>query len=277
MERRQLLCVHYGIFYSIYTFFILFLVFLWDIILTNEKGSASFNQNELSLFNSGFDIFYNGTVYFSRDITSQVQCPMKLKQFPHDVQICSMRFGSYLRIAEEVTLGIALIKNENVLRSSNFDVVDITAEVKLEKFDVLNVSVAEIVFVLQRQIQGYIYQVIITARSWKRFFQLNLSIRIKIKQIRHHFECVPPIAESYFHFTKHVSMLAFLLVESAIMTMTGVTPLTIICIRVFSTSDSSDVLLVSKVRNFNISRERMRERMHESSHWLREVTWHESR
>ena len=136
-------------------------MFLWDVYLVNEKGSSSFNENDLSLFNSGFNISSDGTVQFGREISSRIQCAMDLRIYPHDVQICRMMFTSYQRTEEEMKLKIRVEIWADSLQSSAFLLMNVSSAIETSSvMGELDFSKAVIVIVLQRQLTVYLYQVI---------------------------------------------------------------------------------------------------------------------
>ena len=136
-----------------------FTVFIWDIVLVNEKDTSSFNQNDLSLFNSAFILYSNGTVYFGRDISSNVQCRMNLRSYPHDIQNCSMNFISYARTAEDMKLNLKVTRWKNFFQSSDFNLIGISWYTDVRHVAGSNMSVAIINIELQREITVYLYQV----------------------------------------------------------------------------------------------------------------------
>ena len=44
----------------------------WDIILKNEKDTSTFSNSDLSMFNNIYLIKYDGCIYFSRELLSNV-------------------------------------------------------------------------------------------------------------------------------------------------------------------------------------------------------------
>ena len=143
----------------------LFLVFLWDVYLTNEKETTSFNENDLSIFNSGFGINSSGGIYFSREILSNVHCLMDVRKFPHDTQHCEMSFESYAHTVSELILRLivrcqnASCDDINVLQASTFKLIHISEIVTATHWDRSTMSKVVVKFTLQRQLSFYLYQV----------------------------------------------------------------------------------------------------------------------
>ena len=62
----------------------------------NEKDTTSFSSGDFTKFNSGFSVSTKSNLRFSKEIFSNVRCPMNIRYFPHDVQHCTLEFTSYL-------------------------------------------------------------------------------------------------------------------------------------------------------------------------------------
>ena len=135
---------------------------MWDIRLINEKDSSRFNQNDLSLFYSAITISSDGIEKFGREISSKVQCPMDLRNYPHDVQICKMMFLSYQRAVEGMKLNADVQLWDDVLQSSAFHLVNISCAETSANVSGFNFSRADVMIKLQRELTPYIYQVFIS-------------------------------------------------------------------------------------------------------------------
>ena len=94
---------------------------LWDIILIYEKDTSTFSNSDLSMFNNIYLINYDGKVYFTRELLSNVQCPMNLEDFPHDVQKCFLIFSSFWYGIDKVNL--TGFFDSLPLSSSSFDII----------------------------------------------------------------------------------------------------------------------------------------------------------
>ncbi|XP_062340850.1 glycine receptor, alpha 4b isoform X5 [Osmerus eperlanus] len=63
-----------------------------DLFFANEKGA---NFHEVTTDNKLLRIFHNGNVLYSIRLTLILSCPMDLKNFPMDSQICTMQLESF--------------------------------------------------------------------------------------------------------------------------------------------------------------------------------------
>ena len=112
------------------------------------------------MFNNIYLINYEGYVYFSRELLSNVQCPMNLEDFPHDVQTCFLIFASYWYGIDKVNLTSSF--DSFLLSSSSFDII---MESKVQTTSFTNVDYqhefAEFVvtITLKRKLGFYMYQV----------------------------------------------------------------------------------------------------------------------
>ncbi|XP_060156038.1 glycine receptor subunit alpha-3 isoform X3 [Globicephala melas] len=100
-----------------------------DLFFANEKGA---NFHEVTTDNKLLRIFKNGNVLYSIRLTLTLSCPMDLKNFPMDVQTCTMQLESFgytmndlifewqdeapVQVAEGLTLPQFLLKEEKDLR-----------------------------------------------------------------------------------------------------------------------------------------------------------------
>ncbi|XP_066896129.1 glycine receptor subunit alpha-3 isoform X3 [Kogia breviceps] len=100
-----------------------------DLFFANEKGA---NFHEVTTDNKLLRIFKNGNVLYSIRLTLTLSCPMDLKNFPMDVQTCTMQMESFgytmndlifewqdeapVQVAEGLTLPQFLLKEEKDLR-----------------------------------------------------------------------------------------------------------------------------------------------------------------
>ncbi len=137
-------------------------MFLWDIFLTNEKASKSFNEADMSMFNTALYLHKTGEITFTREMLSNVRCPMNLKYFPHDVQHCEMLFSSNTHRLPELNFTAPQEVPTKVSTLSSFDIT-VQSEVSKELHNgVVNpVFTAEnrVSIVLERKVEFYICQV----------------------------------------------------------------------------------------------------------------------
>ena len=169
MQRKK--CFRIKLLYidlNIFRFFIS--VFIWDIYLSNEKETLSFNENDLSMFNTALQLLTGGEVYFGREILSEVYCSMDLRYFPHDTQHCIMTFESFNYDMSVLTFNISAIFCDNVvfgdcidvpvLQSSAFKIIAINGNVYSKRYVHLEMVILTIEIVLERQLWYYVYQVL---------------------------------------------------------------------------------------------------------------------
>ncbi|XP_066896130.1 glycine receptor subunit alpha-3 isoform X4 [Kogia breviceps] len=147
-----------------------------DLFFANEKGA---NFHEVTTDNKLLRIFKNGNVLYSIRLTLTLSCPMDLKNFPMDVQTCTMQMESFgytmndlifewqdeapVQVAEGLTLPQFLLKEEKDLRYC-------TKHYNTGKFTCIEVR-----FHLERQmgyylIQMYIPSLLIVILSWVSFW-----------------------------------------------------------------------------------------------------------
>uniref|UniRef100_W5NE11 Glycine receptor, alpha 4a n=1 Tax=Lepisosteus oculatus TaxID=7918 RepID=W5NE11_LEPOC len=149
-----------------------------DLFFANEKGA---NFHEVTTDNKLLRIFKNGNVLYSIRLTLTLSCPMDLKNFPMDIQTCTMQLESFgytmndlifewldegpVQVAEGLTLPQFLLKDEKDLGycTKYYN----TAEGKF--------TCIEVKFHLERQmgyylIQMYIPSLLIVILSWVSFW-----------------------------------------------------------------------------------------------------------
>uniref|UniRef100_A0A671PW94 Glycine receptor subunit alpha-2-like n=1 Tax=Sinocyclocheilus anshuiensis TaxID=1608454 RepID=A0A671PW94_9TELE len=99
-----------------------------DLFFANEKGA---NFHDVTTDNKLLRIFKDGTVLYSIRLTLILSCPMDLKNFPMDVQTCTMQLESFgytmndlifewlekgpVQVAEGLTLPQFIIRDEKEL------------------------------------------------------------------------------------------------------------------------------------------------------------------
>ena len=139
---------------------------MWDIYLYNEKETSSF-ENDLSIFNTGLGITKDGEVYLIRELLSNIQCPMDLRNFPHDTQHCEMQFISFnyelseVNFTQEISCGdMESCDTASVIQSSVFKRVSIKGSTGTRLFKEYGTSYVSVKIVFQRQLSFYLYQVI---------------------------------------------------------------------------------------------------------------------
>ena len=138
-------------------------VFLWDIYLANEKETSSFKNNDLTMYNSAFIALSFGVLNFNRELLSNIQCSMDLRNFPHDVQHCEMSFMTFSLAVERIEFVPTILCGLNqdcdsvsVVESSAFKMISVNTSVIMTQ----NRPELHVKFTFQRQLQFYLYQVI---------------------------------------------------------------------------------------------------------------------
>ncbi|KPP78325.1 glycine receptor subunit alpha-2-like [Scleropages formosus] len=147
-----------------------------DLFFANEKGA---NFHDVTTDNKLLRIFKNGNVLYSIRLTLILSCPMDLKNFPMDVQTCTMQLESFgytmndlifewlpegpVQVAEGLTLPQFILKDEKELGYC-------TKHYNTGKFTCIEVK-----FHLERQmgyylIQMYIPSLLIVILSWVSFW-----------------------------------------------------------------------------------------------------------
>ncbi|XP_029112689.1 glycine receptor subunit alpha-2 isoform X2 [Scleropages formosus] len=147
-----------------------------DLFFANEKGA---NFHDVTTDNKLLRIFKDGNVLYSIRLTLILSCPMDLKNFPMDVQSCSMQLESFgytmndlifewldqgpVQVAEGLTLPQFILKDEKELGYC-------TKHYNTGKFTCIEVK-----FHLERQmgyylIQMYIPSLLIVILSWVSFW-----------------------------------------------------------------------------------------------------------
>ncbi|XP_043086486.1 glycine receptor subunit alpha-2 [Puntigrus tetrazona] len=147
-----------------------------DLFFANEKGA---NFHDVTTDNKLLRIFKDGTVLYSIRLTLILSCPMDLKNFPMDVQTCSMQLESFgytmndlifewldkgpVQVSEGLTLPQFIIRDEKELGYC-------TKHYNTGKFTCIEVR-----FLLERQmgyylIQMYIPSLLIVILSWVSFW-----------------------------------------------------------------------------------------------------------
>nr|XP_055070616.1 glycine receptor subunit alpha-2 [Misgurnus anguillicaudatus] len=147
-----------------------------DLFFANEKGA---NFHDVTTDNKLLRIFKDGTVLYSIRLTLILSCPMDLKNFPMDVQTCTMQLESFgytmndlifewldkgpVQMADGLTLPQFIIRDEK-------DLGYCTKHYNTGKFTCIEVK-----FHLERQmgyylIQMYIPSLLIVILSWVSFW-----------------------------------------------------------------------------------------------------------
>ncbi|XP_051505697.1 glycine receptor subunit alpha-4-like isoform X1 [Myxocyprinus asiaticus] len=147
-----------------------------DLFFANEKGA---NFHEVTTDNKLLRIFQDGNVLYSIRLTLILSCPMDLKNFPMDIQTCTMQLESFgytmndlifewlsdspVQVADDLTLPQFLLKEEK-------DLGYCTKHYNTGKFTCIEVK-----FHLERQmgyylIQMYIPSLLIVILSWVSFW-----------------------------------------------------------------------------------------------------------
>ncbi len=140
-------------------------VFLWDIFLDNEKDTTSFTDNKISIYNSALFLYSDGYLSFIRELLSTIQCPMDLREYPHDIQHCKLSFMSFtynilqLNFTQSVLCGrFEPCDKVSIVESSAFKMLSANSSVRAMDYGVM-VPNSVVDVVLQRQLPYYLYQV----------------------------------------------------------------------------------------------------------------------
>ncbi|XP_074550488.1 glycine receptor subunit alpha-2 isoform X1 [Halichoeres trimaculatus] len=147
-----------------------------DLFFANEKGA---NFHDVTTDNKLLRIFKDGTVLYSIRLTLILSCPMDLKNFPMDVQTCTMQLESFgytmndlvfewlengaVQVSDGLTLPQFIMREEKELGYC-------TKHYNTGKFTCIEVN-----FHLERQmgyylIQMYIPSLLIVILSWVSFW-----------------------------------------------------------------------------------------------------------
>ncbi|XP_020317612.1 glycine receptor subunit alpha-2 [Oncorhynchus kisutch] len=149
-----------------------------DLFFANEKGA---NFHDVTTDNKLLRVFKDGTVLYSIRLTLILSCPMDLKNFPMDMQICTMQLESFgytmndlifeweskdknpVQVATGLTLPQFIMRDEKELGYC-------TKSYNTGKFTCIEVK-----FHLERQmgyylIQMYIPSLLIVILSWVSFW-----------------------------------------------------------------------------------------------------------
>ncbi|KAM6970664.1 glycine receptor, alpha 4b [Aplochiton taeniatus] len=147
-----------------------------DLFFANEKGA---NFHEVTTDNKLLRIFQNGNVLYSIRLTLILSCPMDLKNFPMDIQTCTMQLESFgytmndlifqwldvgpVQVADDLQLPQFVLKEGN-------DLGYCTKNYNTGKFTCIEVK-----FHLERQmgyylIQMYIPSLLTVILSWVSFW-----------------------------------------------------------------------------------------------------------
>ncbi|XP_060941372.1 glycine receptor subunit alpha-4-like [Limanda limanda] len=147
-----------------------------DLFFANEKGA---NFHEVTTDNKLLRIFHNGNVLYSIRLTLTLSCPMDLKNFPMDSQMCIMQLESFgytmndlifewldvgaVQVADDMTLPQFVLNEEKGLGYC-------TKHYNTGKFTCIEVK-----FYLERQmgyylIQMYIPSLLTVILSWVSFW-----------------------------------------------------------------------------------------------------------
>uniref|UniRef100_A0A8C2TJ10 Glycine receptor alpha 4 (pseudo n=1 Tax=Coturnix japonica TaxID=93934 RepID=A0A8C2TJ10_COTJA len=137
-----------------------------DLFFANEKGA---HFHEITTDNKLLRIFKNGNVLYSIRLTLILACPMDLKNFPMDIQTCTMQSFGWLEEQEAVQVAEGLTLPQFILRDEK-DLGYCTKYYNTGKFTCIEVK-----FHLERQmgyylIQMYIPSLLIVILSWVSFW-----------------------------------------------------------------------------------------------------------
>ncbi len=144
-----------------------FSVFLWDISVENEKHTSSFTENKISIYNSVLVLYSNGFLGLTRELLSDIECPMNLGEFPHDIQHCKISIMSFtynlmeVNFTANVSCGRFVSCDEvSVVESSAFKMIGVESSVRPVDFVRVPAPNMVVNIIFQRQLTYYLYQVL---------------------------------------------------------------------------------------------------------------------
>ncbi|KAJ7377018.1 hypothetical protein OS493_031291 [Desmophyllum pertusum] len=137
-----------------------------------------------------FDLSHNGHITFSCRKKLRLYCPMNLRKFPMDEQVCEMAMESYSYTMEDLILSW-LLDNKGSVRVSHdlqipqYTLVDWEQTLRVEAYSTGNFSVLSAKFHLYRQLGYYILQefvptILIVAVSWVGFWIDERSVPARV-------------------------------------------------------------------------------------------------
>ena len=133
-----------------------FSVFLWNTFFFNAKDTQS-SASSLGISDTQIIVYPDGRIAFSRYFGIKIKCHFDFHSFPHDVQICWIKFGSFSHGLGTVRFGnLELYFEGDRLESPSFSFVEHRIYEERRK---RNESMCVVEFKLQRQLQYFIYQV----------------------------------------------------------------------------------------------------------------------
>jgi len=100
-----------------------------DLYFTNEKQTRLHDFLKPNMY---VRIYPNGTILMSTHASTTLVCPMNLRFFPLDVQICEIRIGSYSYIQERIQIewSSAPVILQNAVELAKFRLYDFKTEGK---------------------------------------------------------------------------------------------------------------------------------------------------
>ena len=135
-------------------------VFLWDIVLKNEKDTNGLAPEKVSPINADLRFRFDGVATYRRDVVSRVRCLMDLRSYPHDVQTCHLKFQSHVYPNNIVNFTNSSVKiSEEALESSTLDILSFDAFEKTVASHEENFSMCVVEIDLHRRLEYFLYQV----------------------------------------------------------------------------------------------------------------------
>ncbi len=148
--------------------------------MENEKHTRSFTEDKISIYNSVLVLYSDGFLGLTRELLSNIECPMNLRDFPHDVQHCKVSFLSFvynlmeLNFAANVSCGRFVSCDEvTVVESSAFKMVGVESSVRPVDYG-LPVPNMVVMIIFERQLPYYMYQVISNDNILMYFLRLKI-------------------------------------------------------------------------------------------------------
>ncbi|CAH3105443.1 unnamed protein product, partial [Porites lobata] len=157
-------------------------VWLPDTVFINDLSDAKPSKDFL------FELTEDGRITYSHRKSLRLYCPMDLRKFPMDKQICEMEFESYSYDVGDVFyswLNQESVKIGNKVQIPQFTLMDWRQKFILHEYSTGNFSRLAAVFRFKRQLGFYLLQefvptVLIVALSWVGFWIDERSVPARV-------------------------------------------------------------------------------------------------
>ncbi|KAM7444361.1 hypothetical protein ABFA07_007030 [Porites harrisoni] len=157
-------------------------VWLPDTVFINDLSDAKPSEDFL------FELTENGRITYSHRKSLRLYCPMDLRKFPMDKQVCEMEFESYSYDVGDVFyswLNQDSVKIGNKVQIPQFTLMDWRQKFILHEYATGNFSTLVAVFRFKRQLGFYLLQefiptILIVALSWVSFWINERSVPARV-------------------------------------------------------------------------------------------------